>query len=283
MPEMPTPPAERLHNLMRSGENALSLAEGALIVAQHRYPSLDVRDYLARLDASAEILRRRLPADAGRTYLISRLNHFLFDELGYAGNDDNFYDPRNSMLNDVIERRRGIPITLSIVYLEVGRRLGLPLGGVSFPGHFLVRCAADGGVFLLDPYYGGVTLSEAELRDRLARQGNAPETKEAPLGRYLQLARKSEILARLLHNLKLIYLQGSDLKAALDVISMILVASPEQTRELRDRGLIYRQLECYQAALKDLERYLELEPEARNDELLQRVLAELRGRSATLH
>ncbi len=136
-------PSEHLSELVRNSDTSLSIGEGALVIARHEYPALDVPAYLAELDGIAARIRRRLPADAGKPHILSLINHCLFRELGYVGNRDNYYDPRNSFLNDVIDRRTGIPITLCILYMEVGKRLGLPLEGVAFPRHFTKKCPGN--------------------------------------------------------------------------------------------------------------------------------------------
>ena len=139
------------------------------MIAQDAYPALEVDHYLGEIERMALRLRAQLPQDAGAEDRVVTLNQFLFGELGFRGNAEDYYDPRNSYLNEVIDRRTGIPITLSVLYMEVGRRIGLPLQGVSFPGHFLVRLRLRGGTLVLDPFSGGAPQSEAELRERLQR------------------------------------------------------------------------------------------------------------------
>jgi regulator of sirC expression with transglutaminase-like and TPR domain len=274
---------ERLKALVTHAGGRFSVAEAALTIATHQYPDLDVASYLERLDAVALRLRRRLPEDAGRVHVIGILNHFLFEELGYSGNGENYYDPRNSFLNDVIERRLGIPITLSILYMEIGQRLGLRLAGVSFPGHFLVKCAIDRGIVVLDPFNAGMALSEEELRRRLARQLGNAYVDAAPISPYLQTAENAEIIARLLRNLKSIYLEAKHLTNALAMANMLLVIQPGSLRERRERGLIHYQLECYHSALQDLEHYQQSDPAAGDDETLREVLIELRRRDQRFH
>jgi len=187
--------------------------------------------------------------------------------MGFRGNTENYYDPRNSYLNEVIDRRTGIPISLAVLYLELGRRIGLPLEGVSFPGHFLVRLRLRGGVLVLDPFCGGAPQSEDELRGRLLRvippgsTGGVPPA-ELPLDQFLEPASKRQILSRLLRNLKGIYREAGPPERLLDVLNRILAVTPEANAELRDRGLAYQRLECHRAALKDLSDYLEREPDA---------------------
>ena len=262
-------------------ESPLALSEAALVVATHAYPELDVDGYLARISDAAGRLRARLPADAGRQHMIGMLNHFMFDELGFSGSSKDYYDPRNSMLNDVLDRRLGIPITLSILYLEVGRAIGLPLSGVSFPGHFLVRCPMRGGIAVIDPYHGGISLSEEGLNTLLA------QTKVAeagfPLHVHLQPAGKREIIARLLRNLRRIYEDSGALERALEMADLILVATPDAPGEFRERAALYRKLECHAAALRDFERYLAKDPLAADEPAHRDTLSELRALAAKLH
>jgi regulator of sirC expression with transglutaminase-like and TPR domain len=146
-------------------DEGIDLARACLMIAQDAYPGLEVESYLGQIDGMALRLRARLPAAGGVEEAVVALNDFLFDRLGYWGNADDYYDPRNSYLNEVIDRKTGIPITLSILYMELGRRIGLPLEGVSFPGHFLVRLRLRGGILVLDPFAGGAPQSEAQLHD----------------------------------------------------------------------------------------------------------------------
>ena len=276
-------PSEHLSELVRNSDTSLSIAEGALVIARHEYPALDVPAYLAELDGIATRIRRRLPSDAGKPHILSLLNHCLFRELGYVGNRDNYYDPRNSFLNDVIDRRTGIPITLCILYLEIGKRLGLPLEGVAFPGHFLVKCRIDQGVIVLDPFNRGASLSEVELRDMLKLNGNSDEHMQPPLAALLQTADKKTMWLRLARNLKAIYVNAGQTEKAIEIITMILTISPEETGELRDRGMLYSQLECYRAALTDLERWVSLDVGAAEDDAIQEKLEELRRKNRLLN
>src|SRR5690606_36981665 len=180
----------------------VSLAEGVLWIAASEYPDLAVDDDLARLHEMAAKLRGRLRADVATAEKLLALNHYLFDELGFSGNNDDYYDPRNSFLNEVLERRLGIPITLGVVYIEIGRRIGLGLHGVSFPGHFLVKCALRDGVVVLDPYSGGVSLGVEELQQRLRAAGSTADVDDALLSHLLSAASNKEVLARMLRNLK---------------------------------------------------------------------------------
>ena len=207
---------ERLKELLNRPEEEMSLAEAALLIAQDEYPNLDINAYLQRLDDLSRDVSARLSPGAPPENIIAAMNNLLFQEEGFAGNEKNYYDPRNSFLNDVLDRRLGLPITLSIVYIEVGQRLGLSLKGVSFPGHFLVKLKLEQGRVVLDPYSGGVSLSEQELRNRLHQSYG--DQLDVPLDRLLASAGKKHILTRLLHNLKAIYLHTEEFTKTLFVI-----------------------------------------------------------------
>jgi len=276
----------------------MDLSRACLLVAQDAYPELDVEHYLDRIARLAQRLEDRLrlvdrlpgPA-AGREAAESRviaLNEFLFGELGFRGNAADYYDPRNSYLNEVIERRTGIPLTLSVLYLELGRRIGLALEGVSFPGHFLVQLRLRGGTLVLDPFSGGVPLSEAELRERLQRvipedaAADVPVA-ELPLDQFLEPATNRQILARLLRNLKGIFLERGEPERLLQVLNRMLVVQPDAAAELRDRGLVYQRLECWRPALQDLTDYLHREPDAADVAEVRACLVELAARCARMN
>jgi regulator of sirC expression with transglutaminase-like and TPR domain len=184
---------------------------------------------------------------------------------------DDYFDPRNSFLNEVLDRRLGIPISLSVLYMEVGRRVGLDLQGVSFPGHFLVKLAVHAGEIVIDPFMGGASLSKDDLEYRLSgiyknRSRPGPELSEV-----LTAASSKEILVRMLRNLKGIYVKAGDFERALNMVQHTLQLRPHDARETRDRGYIYQRLECFRAANADFQRYLELAPDADDVE-------EIRGR-----
>jgi len=259
------------------------LAEASLMLAQDVYPALDIAAYVARLDAAAATVKRNVAGDAYAEQKIQALNQCLFSELGYSGNIDDYYDPRNSYLNEVIDRRTGIPITLSIVYIEVGRRIGLNLKGVSFPGHFLVKLSVRRGQLVLDPFLAGEVQSEAELRQRLAKVLPPAAAEKASLDQYLEAATPRQIVARVLRNLKNIYMQEGKLENALDVMHRMLLVVPESAEELRDRGMLYQQLECFRPALSDLQNYLRRRPEAPDAGDVHAKVVELRQACAKLN
>jgi regulator of sirC expression with transglutaminase-like and TPR domain len=272
-----------------AGEDArIDLAQACLMIAQDAYPRLDVERYLGEIERMALRLRASLPAAGGAEESIVALNRLLFEDLGYWGNTEDYYDPRNSYLNEVIDRKTGIPITLSILYMELGRRIGLPLEGISFPGHFLVRLRLRGGTLVLDPFAGGLPQSEAELRARLQRvvppgAGEGVPVADLPLEQFLEPATKRQILSRLLRNLKSIHREAGSPERMLQVLNRMLLVAPEAHAELRDRGYVYQRLECWRPALQDLTAYLEREPEAPDADEVRLRLVELSALCARLN
>lgn len=266
----------------------IDLSRACLLIAQDAYPDLDVERYIGEIERMATRLRARLaPTAAGEDRVVA-LNQLLYEELGYWGNTEDYYDPRNSYLNEVIDRRTGMPITMSILYMELGRRIGLPVEGVSFPGHFLVRVRLRGGMLVLDPFSGGAPQSEDELRSRVKRvipDGVADDlpASELPLDQFLEPATNRQILARVLRNLKGIYRKANKPERMLDVLNRMLLVTPDASAELRDRGYVYQRLECYRAAFKDLTDYAEREPDAPDLDEVRSKLMELSALCARLN
>jgi regulator of sirC expression with transglutaminase-like and TPR domain len=285
---MDTAALEAFAAVVRKDDLHIELARACLMIAQDAYPGLDVERYMGEIESLALRLRARLKDTGGVEERVIGLNEFLYGELGYWGNTDDYYDPRNSYLNEVMDRKTGIPITLAILYMEIGRRIGLPLEGVSFPGHFLVRLRLRGGTLILDPFSGGAPQSEPELRQRLQRvipEGAAADVSvaELPLDQFLEPASNRQILARLLRNLKGIYREADKPERLLDVLNRMLVITPDAAAELRDRGFAYQRLECWRPALKDLSDYLDREPEAADVDVVRTALVELAARCARLN
>ncbi|OGA22035.1 MAG: hypothetical protein A3I02_07715 [Betaproteobacteria bacterium RIFCSPLOWO2_02_FULL_67_26] len=276
-------PAVRWNQIAAGPEEDIDLAEAALVIAAHENRDLDIAAYLARIDEIGAALRNRLRQDIGFTERILALNRYLFDELGFRGNVADFYDPRNSFLNDVLDRRLGIPITLSLIYVEVGRRIGLALHGVSFPGHFLVKCTLRDGVVVLDPYARGASLGLDELQQRLRVLRGGAEASPEDARRMLAVAGKKDILARMLRNLKAIYLERRDAPRALAAVERVIELEPGVAEEYRDRARIYLDLECFRAALSDLRSYLMLKPGAEDAAVVQRSVVALQQVAARLN
>ena len=239
--------------LASSPDDEIDLARAALLIATVEYPRLDVERELAVLDSLAAAASRRMEEGTDPLYRVNTLSEYLFEEAGFRGNEDDYYDPRNSFLNDVLTRRTGIPISLSLVYIEAGKRLGIPLVGVGMPGHFLVRHREVEDLYI-DPFYGGILLSEEECAERLLQVTGAQHPWDP---RYLDPVGNRELIARMLRNLKAIYLRRNDHSRALSIIGWLLALSPEAAHELRDRGLVHYELGDYDRALDDLRGYLD--------------------------
>lgn len=233
------------------------LDRAALLIAAGEYPELEIERSLAVLDALAAGIRALLPSDPTPAQIAEGLRRGLFTALGFRGNTDHYYDPRNSYLNDVLERRLGLPITLSIVYLEVARRLDLDAAGVSYPRHFLVKYHDGEQDWLVDPWHGGETVSMARFRERVRAQGGIAEN---VADYHLAAVTHRQILTRLLTNLKLVYLQQRNDACALRIQDYLLTLSPWSFEDLRDRGALRARAGDIRGALADLEAYLDHAP-----------------------
>ncbi|TMB23201.1 MAG: tetratricopeptide repeat protein [Deltaproteobacteria bacterium] len=257
------------------------LARAALAIARIAYPDLDPAPYVRQLDDLAAAVRPRLFPRASPEAAVTELAGYLFGECGFRGNQEEYYDPRNSYLNDVLERRTGIPISLSVLLIETGVRLGLGIEGVAFPGHFLVRVAGSRGPVLLDPFFSGRPIGERELlaRYRTFLGSGAPALPPEALA----TADTPGILTRMLRNLLGVYLDRNDHAHALAAAELLLVLVPDSADELRMRGLLYERLECFGAALDDFRRYLELAPGAPDAEQIHERVARLVRIAAAIH
>ncbi len=250
------------------------LDEAALAIAEEEYPRLDSEEVLFRLDALAERVRGRAPAPGRSASTLRALRQVLFDEEGLKGNDADYGDPRNSFLNEVLERRLGIPISLCVVTMEVARRIGLPLQGVGFPGHFLAKYVAPTGTeIFVDAFNGGEMLSADECVARYrARTGGRDLDR-----RHLAAVAPRQILSRMLQNLKRLYLERKDDVRSYWVLDRILLLAPSQLEALRDRGVVAARLGVAAAAERDLEAYLARAPAAADAGEVRRLLTALRG------
>jgi regulator of sirC expression with transglutaminase-like and TPR domain len=276
-------PAHRWQRIATAAPQNVSLAEGALLIAADEYENLDVDEYLARIDEMGATLHRRLRSDISPTEALLALNRYLFDELGFSGNAQDYYDPRNSYLNEVIDRRLGIPITLAVMYIEIGRRIGLQLHGVSFPSHFLVKCTLRDGSIVLDPYARGASLGLDDLKQRLQALAKDLEIDDKLMKTMLAAAAPSDIFARILRNLRAIYLSKDDRLKALNASNRIVMLLPQAAEEYRDRAQLYLELECFRAALTDFRSYLRMKPEASDSDTVSRHIAELEPLAARLN
>ena len=268
--------AEKIFQVgLGQGEERINLAKTALLLAKCvEYPDLIVDEYLLRIEKMAAQIESRLGSDARNpNSLIDLINDYLFVEQGFHGNDDDYYDPRNSFLNEVIDRKTGIPITLSTLYIELAGRVGLTLDGVGFPGHFIVKFSGPGDEILIDPFNRGRILSEKNCQDILNRMyAGGVQFKREMLSR----STKKQILGRMLNNLKGIYVNSQNHQKALSVVALILELSPDNYSEIRDRGLLYYKLECFSQALHDLECYLSLSPDAPDREVIINIASRLK-------
>ena len=251
MQPQPSDPFSAFVQQAQSGD--LDLARGALLIASQAYRDLDIDHYLHKLDALGEDFRTRHPRGKTLAMELANLSHYLFADLEFRGNQDHYDDPRNSYLNDVIDRRLGIPITLSVVYLALGRRLGLPLAGVNFPYHFLVRSTERGESLFVDPFVSGAFVDHRQLDERLpVVAGRKLELAED----FLAPAPPLQILARILRNLKRIHIQERKFHAAIQCAKKIVYLQPAEAENYRDLGFLCYWIREYSKAIDAFTAYL---------------------------
>lgn len=253
---------------------AIPLAEAALLMACEEYPQLTLQPYLEFLDQAASRVRGRLGQQPDPEEMIDRLNQVIFRDYGFSGNSADYYDPRNSFLNDVIERRRGIPITLSALYMAVASRLEFRIEGIGIPGHFVVRHRSAQGEVFLDPFNGGARLDRADVR-ALARSHLGDD---ANVDRWLRRSTHRQILARMLNNLRMIYLRAREIDKALSMMDLMVITDPEAADLYRQRGLLRMEMRRFRGAAADLRHYLNqgIEDDSRRQEAV-RALARIRS------
>ena len=219
-------------------------------------------------------------AEDGAYRRLACVDYVLFKQEGFKGNDEDYYDPENSFLNRVMARKTGIPITLSVLYMEVARRAGLEAGGVGFPGHFLVKTVCDGQEVFVDPFHGGRVLSPAELQGLLDRvYGGRLDVRPE----FLSVVSHGQIVQRMLNNIKLIYANRKDWKRCLRVVEHLVILNPEDADQVRDRGLLRLRLDDGAGALADLERYLELAPDSDGAPAVREQIERIRKHARVLH
>ena len=251
----------------------IPLAETALIIACEEYPQLELNPYLEVLDQIAEAARRKCSPSGSPMETVEQINTVLFEMYKFHGNTDDYYDPRNSFFNDVLDRRVGIPITLSTVYIEVARRLNFPIDGVGMPGHFLVKYSDRREEFFVDPFNQGQILSREDCRAKLHDlYGDALEFND----RLLARSTNRQILWRMLNNLKDIYVKGHVIDRCLSIVDMMLMVDSEDLTQFRDRGLLRMQLRQFDGAGRDLEHYLQHSPNAEDREEIEDHVKELK-------
>lgn len=264
---------EQFDQLGGMPEDQIDLAWAALLIAASEYPELDVVGQMEVLDSLAAGAAKGMGDDGDPLSSVNNLSAYLFDEVGFHGNESEYYDPRNSYLNEVLARRMGIPITLSLVCIEVGKRLGVPLEGVGMPGHFLLRHRDEPGIFI-DPFHRGILLSEEECAKLLR---DATRTAVPWDQSYLTTVSNRELIARILRNLKGIYLNQRDHQRALGIAGLAVSLQPSIIGERRDRGLIHYQLGNHQSALEDLRIYLAASPPGADTSDVRRLVDRIGG------
>jgi len=269
---------ERFMAEVSQGDEEINLARAALMVAREEYPQISEERYLGQLDLLAEEARDRLDDENAPLVVLQEVLNSLYNRHCFRGNREAYYDPRNSFLNDVLDRKLGIPLTLGVVVLEVGWRLGLPVEGVNFPGHFLVRFRGDAIDLLVDPYDGGAVRFEDEAQELLDRvYGGIIRVQES----FLKTATRREMLVRLLMNLKSLYMNVRDHTRALAAVERILLIRPIAAVEIRDKGVILARLGRREEAVEQLEAYLNVAPEAPDSQRILGLVEDLKNGSGT--
>jgi regulator of sirC expression with transglutaminase-like and TPR domain len=261
-------------------DEALELARVALLVAAESDLEVDIDGELRQLEGWADELRSRVTPDLNNLQKLARLRSFVFDDLGFRGDRRDYYSPSNSLLHQVMKRRRGIPLTLSIVFMELGWRIGIPFEGVAFPGHFLVRLPGEPRDLLLDPYKRGMMVHEEDCRQMLLESTGGRMSYDPTLTASVG---KRDMVARLLHNLKGAYLRAGDDAQALAAVERLLVLSPDDPEEIRDRGLLLFRMQKYGAALESLNAYLASAAGAADHETIAGHVRTLRQLLASLN
>lgn len=256
-------------------DDSIPLFEAAVSLAQDINPDLDLGAVQAEVDMLAARLRRRVPVDAGPVQKLQLLNPYFYRELGFGSNLNNYYDPDNSYLHRVLKTRRGIPISLAVMYMEMAQQVGLDMKGISFPGHFLMKLSIPSGDIILDPI-NGESLSREELEERLEPFVEQIRRAGKPLAGYLDAAPARDILVRMLRNLKSLFLDQGRWQKLLDVQQRLLILLPGDIAERRDRGHAFAHLDCPQAALEDFQAYLAQRPTATDAQELRGKLPSLK-------
>lgn len=263
-------------------ESDWSLSEMALLVAEHLQSGVERREYTYKIEDMAGILAQRVKTTDSVSLKIEQLNHFFYTEMGFRGNTDDYYNPNNSLLNSVIDTRLGIPITLAILYIRFAEAIGINAYGISFPGHFLMGIDDNDNRFVLDPFEQGQQLDKSRLFELLSKSSMDIETLH-DIDDYLVAAPKRWIMIRLLRNLKNVYIEKQEIEKGLTVIELILSLVPEVPDELRDRGMIYYHLDYSQGAMRDLLRFIELQPDSSERNVIESVIESMGQQTTPLH
>lgn len=265
---------QRFHQMVQREDSTLDLTEASLVIALEEYPSLDVEFYVDQVGQWSELVRQRLEGSADPERLLSEVNRVLFEEEGFCGEEPLQFDPRSTFLNDVLDRHAGVPIALSIVYIELSRRLGLEASGVSLPGRFLVKIRGPWGELLIDPFDAGSVLTAAECQAILDQSyGGGVRLRE----HHLRSCSNKQVLARVLSHLKSGFLARHDLPRASSSVERLLMLDEDDPYEVRDRGVMAIQLHRYEDGIASLERYIQLMPHAEDVSRVREEIGWLRA------
>lgn len=276
-----SPVTEAFSALVRSDidDDRIDLLRASLTIARTEYPGLDVNNYVTRVEALASKVRSQVSPEVSVVDMVSTLNRILFRDLGFRGNRDDYYDPRNSFLNQVIERRLGIPITLSVLYMEIARRIGLPLVGVGMPGHFLLKVYdVEGRQILIDPFNNGSMLNAAECEQRM-KEIYSGELRFKP--EYLLPVSRRQILTRMLNNLRHIYMSVRQYRKTLAIVDLVLAIYPRSPEDVKQRAMLRFSVGQLAGAVNDLDQYLKMNPEASDAEEIRTTALSIRRTLAT--
>ncbi|MBE9146871.1 SirB1 family protein [Planktothrix mougeotii] len=263
---------QRFFQEIQQPEEQIDLAKAALYIAQEEYPEIEPEEYLNALDTMASEILERLPQERYPLRVIQTINHYLYEDLGFRGNQNNYYDAKNSYFNEVINRRTGIPITLSLVYLELCKRIDFPMVGIGMPGHFLIRPEFEDAKIYVDAFNQGEILFPEDCTTRLTQIYQQPIEMQPE---FLAAVNPRQFLGRMLMNLKVIYLNEGKIEQALGVIERILLLFPDSVNEKRDRGILYYHQEQWREAQQDLENYLEILPMAQDAAIIRQILDQM--------
>ena len=268
--------------MLQQPETHWDLCQVALLIAAQLQPEMDVEFYQHKIDTMIDEMRNRVRHDMDEQTRVQGLNDYFYNVLGFAGDKQDYYLPENSLMNHVIERRRGIPITLAILYLKLAAAIDLDAYGIGFPGHYLVGVHSEHEDLVLDPFEQGHSLNHTQLRNML-QQLTHVHPDDVLLEKNLLPASNGDSVVRMLRNLKQIYIEAQKVELALSCIEMILSILPGSPDELRDRGMIYQHIEYTQGAINDLTQYLKLVPDAEERGVIEALLDSLQGQRKSLH
>ena len=267
-------------SIAQCNDAEIDLGLGALLIAKDAYPELDTSTYMEQLSRMALEVKEQIGETTEPSRQIAQLNHYLFEEKAFKGNQDDYYNPRNSYLNDVLERKLGIPITLSVVYIETSKRIGLPIAGVGFPGHFIVKHQGDHLETYIDPFHGGRILSDDTLREQLETVFQQPTPLQPE---FLRQVSNREILARILRNLKQIYFKEKAYARAISASERITLLLPDFAQEHQDLGYLYYKTHAYGKSLTSFQEYLRISGNAPDRAEIEENIGLLRKQVARLN